>query len=75
MSLVLPSGGALGLDAKVAELYVAQMDLICAPDGSKREDDALKKRDAILGSMTAKDCSHAALVATAVTRLVTRGAA
>jgi hypothetical protein len=43
----LPFGGPLKLDIGVAELFLAQLEIMCAPLSDQREKDAIARRKAV----------------------------
>lgn len=64
----------MGLSERVTQFIVAHIELMCTPDGSQKEAEALKKCDAIYASLTEADRIHIGLVAQAVRRGVSRAA-
>lgn len=65
----LPCGGRMCLDTAVAEVFIAQVEIMCAPDGSKRLTLAIARRDRLLACMDPRQRNHVAVVASAMARL------
>lgn len=68
----LPEGGRLGLERSVAELFLVQVEIMCAPDGSQRFNAAIARRDELLDGMDHAQRSHASVIASAVGRIAAR---
>jgi hypothetical protein len=67
---VLPSGGPLKIDVGVAELLLAQVEVMCAPLSEQREKDAIARRKAILQSLDSTQRGHARTVCSILLRLL-----
>ena len=66
----LPSGGPLKIDIGVAELFLAQLGIMCAPLSEQREKDAIDRRKAVLESMDTTQRGHARTVCSILLRLL-----
>jgi hypothetical protein len=69
-SVALPSGGPLKIDVGVAELLLAQVEVMCAPLSEQREKDAIARRKAILQSLDSTQRGHARTVCSILLRLL-----
>lgn len=66
----LPSGGPLKIDVGVAELFLAQLEIMCAPLSDQREKDAVNRRKFVLQSLDATQRGHAKTVCSILLRLL-----
>ena len=66
----LPCGGPLKIDIAVAELLLAQLEIMCAPSSEQREKDAISRRKAVLQSLDATQRGHARTVCSILLRLL-----
>ena len=66
----LPSGGPLKIDVGVAELFLAQLEIMCAPLSDQREKDAIARRKMVLQSLDATQRGHAKTVCSILLRLL-----
>ena len=66
----LPSGGPLKIDIGVAELFLAQLEMMCAPISDQREKDAIARRKAVLQPLDTTQRSHARTVCSILLRLL-----
>jgi len=69
-SVALPSGGPLKIDVGVAELLLAQVEVMCAPLSEQCEKDAIARRKAILQSLDSTQRGHARTVCSILLRLL-----
>jgi hypothetical protein len=69
-TVTLPSGGPLKIDAKVTELLLAQMAIMCAPRSDEREKQAIAQRKSVLESLNAAQRGHARTVCSILLRLL-----
>jgi hypothetical protein len=63
MTTALPSGGACNLDPRIAEIYLAHLEITCAPEGSRKEREARKRKKALLAGLTWQQRSYAISIA------------
>jgi hypothetical protein len=68
----LPSGGPHKLDPAIAEMMLAHIEVFCAPDGSKLERDAARRRDELARSLDDRQRSLAGLLARSIERICSR---
>ena len=66
----LPSGGPLKIDIGVAELFLAQLEIMCAPLSEQREKDAIARRKAVLQALDTTQRGHARTVCSILLRLL-----
>jgi hypothetical protein len=66
----LPSGGPLKIDIGVAELFLAQLEIMCAPLSDRREKDAIAQRKTVLESLDTTQRGHARTVCSILLRLL-----
>ena len=66
----LPSGGPLKIDIRVAELFLAQLEMMCAPLSAEREKDAIARRKVVLQSLDTTQRGHATTVCSILLRLL-----
>jgi hypothetical protein len=66
----LPSGGPLRIDIAVADLFLAQLDIMCAPLNNQREKEAIGRRKVILESLDTTQRRHAKTVCSILLRLL-----
>jgi len=62
------SGGPLGLDARVAQIFLAHIEICCATD-EETGAAAARRRDKMLEEIDEKQHGYVQLVASAMTRL------
>ena len=67
---VLPSGGPLKIDVRVAELLLAQLVIMCAPRSDQREKDAVARRKIVLQSLDDEQRGHVRTVCSILLRLL-----
>ena len=66
----LPFGGPLKIDIRVAELFLAQLNIMCTPLNNQREKDAIHRRKVILDSLDTAQRGHAKTVCSILLRLL-----
>jgi hypothetical protein len=66
----LPSGGPLRINLAVADLFLAQLDIMCTPLNNQREKDAISRRKVILESLDTTQRGHAKTVCSILLRLL-----
>ena len=66
----LPSGGSLKIAIGVAELLLAQLEIMCAPLSDQREKDAIARRKVVLQSLDTAQRGHARTVCSILLRLL-----
>jgi hypothetical protein len=66
----LPSGGPLKIDVGVAELLLAQLEIMCAPRNNQREQEAIARRKAALQSLDGTQRGHARTACSILLRLL-----
>ena len=66
----LPCGGPLKIDVRVAELFLAQLQIMCAPLSEQHEKNAVAKRKVILQSLDTTQRGHAKTVCSILLRLL-----
>jgi hypothetical protein len=66
----LPFDGPLRIDIAVADLFLAQLDIMCAPLNNQREKDAISRRKVILESLDTTQRGHAKTVCSILLRLL-----
>ena len=66
----LPCGGPLKIEIGVAELFLAQLEMMCAPLSNQREKDAISRRKVVLQSLDTTQRGHARTVCSILLRLL-----
>lgn len=66
----LPYGGPLKIDVRVAELLLAQLEIMCAPLSEEHEKGAIARRKAILQSLDTTQRGHAKTACSILLRLL-----
>ena len=61
------SGGPLGFDSRVAEIFMAHIEVCCAPD-ERTSRAAARRRDQIFDGLDEKQQGYVSLVASAIGR-------
>jgi len=70
ITAALPHGGPLKIDVRVAQLFLAQLQIMCAPLSEQREKDAIEQRKLALQSLDEAQRRHAKAVCSILLRLL-----